>query len=84
MEVAVHRMTGFPAAKFRIGRRGLVRADHFADLVLFDPARIADTATYSDPRRHPAGISHVFVNGVEVVRDGAHTGARPGRALRRA
>ena len=80
---AVHRMTGFPARKFGIVDRGLVRPGAFADLVLFDPARIADVATYADPHHPPAGIVRVLVNGVEVVRDGAHTGARPGRALRR-
>ena len=80
---AVHRMTGFPARKFGIVDRGLVRPGAFADLVLFDPARIADVATYADPHHPPPGIVRVLVNGVEVVRDGAHTGARPGRALRR-
>ena len=80
---AVHRMTGLPAAKFGLRDRGVVRAGAFADVVLFDPATVADTATYADPHRYPAGIPHVFVNGVQVVRDGAHTGARPGRVVRR-
>jgi N-acyl-D-aspartate/D-glutamate deacylase len=83
MAEAVHRMTGFPARKFGIVDRGLVRAGAFADLVLFDPVRIADVATYDDPHHPPAGIVGVLVNGEDVVRDGAHTGARPGRALRR-
>jgi N-acyl-D-amino-acid deacylase len=83
LEDAVHRMTGFPAAKFHLTDRGAIRAGAFADLVIFDPAAVCDTATYDDPCRYPAGISHVFVNGTLVVRDGAHTGARPGRALRR-
>ena len=83
MEQAVHRMTGMPAAKFRLADRGVIRAGAFADLVLFDPAAIIDVATYDDPRRYPTGISHVFVNGTTVVSDGAHTGARPGRGLRR-
>ena len=80
---AVHRMTGFPARKFGIEDRGEVRTGAFADLVVFDPARVADIATYEDPQQPPAGIPHVFVNGRHVVRDGAHTGARPGRTLRR-
>jgi dihydroorotase/N-acyl-D-amino-acid deacylase len=84
MHEAVHRMTGFPARRFGLADRGLVRPGAVADLVLFDPQRIADVATYAEPHRPPAGIAHVFVNGVAVVRDGAHTGARPGRALRRA
>jgi N-acyl-D-amino-acid deacylase len=61
-----------------------VRPGAFADLVVFDPARIADVATYGDPRRFPDGIRAVYVNGVAVRRDDRHTGARPGRALRRA
>lgn len=80
---AVHRMTGMPAEKFRLGERGLVRTGYFADLVIFDPASIADTGTYENPRQYPRGLSHVFVNGTAVVIDGQHTGARPGRALRR-
>ena len=80
---AVHRMTGMPAQKFHLAERGFVREGFFADLVIFDPAKIADTATYEDPRRYPDGLSHVIVNGTVVARDGHHTGARPGRALRR-
>ncbi|MEW6297166.1 MAG: D-aminoacylase [Thermodesulfobacteriota bacterium] len=83
LEEAVYRMTGFPATKFRLRDRGFVRPGSYADLVLFDPATIIDTATYAAPRQYPAGIHHVFVNGVQVVRDGRHTGARPGRAVRR-
>jgi N-acyl-D-amino-acid deacylase len=83
LEEAVRRMTGFPATKFRLRERGFIRAGYYADLVVFDPATIMDTGTYADPRRYPAGIHHVFVNGVQIVRDGRHTGARPGRALRR-
>lgn len=80
---AVHRMTGMSAARFGLVDRGVLRPGAWADLVLFDPARIADVASYADPHRPPAGIAHVFVNGAAVVRDGEHTGARPGRALRR-
>jgi N-acyl-D-amino-acid deacylase len=83
LEEAVHRMTGLPARKFGLAERGVVRAGAFADLVLFDPARILDAGSYEDPHRPPRGIAHVFVNGAEVVREGTHTGARPGRALRR-
>jgi N-acyl-D-amino-acid deacylase len=83
LATAIHRMTGMPAAKFRLADRGAIRPGAFADLVIFDPARIGDTATYDDPRRFPEGIRAVYVNGVAVARDGAHTGARPGRALRR-
>ncbi|RIL06464.1 MAG: N-acyl-D-amino-acid deacylase [Proteobacteria bacterium] len=80
---AIHRMTGLSARRFGLTDRGEVRAGACADLVVFDPARIADVATYADPHHSPAGIARVFVNGTEVVRDGAHTGARPGRTLRK-
>jgi N-acyl-D-aspartate/D-glutamate deacylase len=79
----VHRMTGLSAARFGLADRGVLREGAFADLVLFDPGAIADVATYADPHRPPAGIARVYVNGTDVVRDGSHTGARPGRALRR-
>jgi N-acyl-D-aspartate/D-glutamate deacylase len=84
LEEAVHRMTGLPAAHFRLADRGLVRVGHHADLVVFDPSTITDRATYETPQVGPAGIALVLVNGAVVARDGAHTGARPGRCLRRA
>jgi dihydroorotase/N-acyl-D-amino-acid deacylase len=83
LPTAIHRMTGMPAGKFQLVDRGVIRPGAFADLVVFDPARIDDVATYDEPRRAPAGIRAVYVNGAAVARDGRHTGARPGRALRR-
>ena len=83
MEDAVYRMTGMPAQKFGLTDRGVLRAGAYADLVIFDPATVIDTGTYDEPKRYPAGIPHVFVNGVAVVANGRHTNARPGRALRR-
>jgi N-acyl-D-aspartate/D-glutamate deacylase len=79
----VRRMTGLPAAKFGLHDRGVIRAGAFADLVLFDPQRILDRGSYDDPNHPPAGIHEVFVNGTIVVHAGSHTGARPGRPLRR-
>jgi N-acyl-D-amino-acid deacylase len=84
LEEAIRRMTGFPAAHFGFVDRGVVRTGHFADLVVLDAATVADRATYEAPHRPPEGIAHVLVNGTFVVRDGVHTGARPGRCLRRA
>jgi N-acyl-D-amino-acid deacylase len=81
---AVHRMTGFPAAKFGLRDRGAVRAGAIADLVLFDPARIIDRGTFEDPKRMPEGIAAVFVNGVRALDRGRATDARAGRVLRRA
>jgi N-acyl-D-aspartate/D-glutamate deacylase len=83
LPTAVHKMTRLPARKFHLQDRGEIRIGAFADMVLFDPARIADVGTYADPCRPPTGISFVFVNGVEVARDGALTGARPGGVIRR-
>jgi dihydroorotase/N-acyl-D-amino-acid deacylase len=80
---AVHRMTGMSADAFGLVDRGHLRVGAFADLVLFDPAAIVDRGTFAEPLRTPAGIDEVVVNGTVVVADGAHTGALPGRTLRR-
>jgi N-acyl-D-amino-acid deacylase len=82
LEDAVRQMTGAAAARLRLDDRGVIREGAWADLCLFDPARIADRATYADPQQHPAGIEWVFVNGEPVARSGAATGALPGRVLR--
>ncbi len=83
MAEAVRRMTGYSADTFGLVDRGYVRRGGFADLVVFDPAGVIDQGTFDDPNQYPIGIQHVFVNGVEVVRDDVPTGALPGRALRR-
>jgi N-acyl-D-amino-acid deacylase len=83
LATAVHKMTGMPAAKFRLPDRGVIHPGAYADLVVFDPATIRDTATYEDPRRFPDGITAVYVNGTAVRRGDEHTGARPGRVVRR-
>ena len=83
LEEAVRKMTSLPAEHFRLDRRGRVREGYAADLVVFDPARIRDTATFEQPHRYPEGIPHVIVNGVAVVRGGEHTRARPGETLTR-
>ena len=76
------RMTSVPAARIGLRDRGVLREGAMADLVAFDPATVADVATYADPARHPIGIEHVVVNGWLAVRDGAETGERAGRLLR--
>ena len=83
LEEAVRRMTALPAAQFGLKDRGSLRVGAFADLVLFDPQRIADTATFERPKTPAAGVTFVMVNGRMVWKDGAATGSRPGRALRR-
>jgi N-acyl-D-amino-acid deacylase len=84
LETAVHKMTGLPARRLGLADRGVVRVGAKADLVAFDPGRIADRATYEDPHRYADGISHVLVNGRVVIEAGEHTGALPGRVLTRA
>ncbi len=78
---AIRRLTSLPADNLKIRRRGRLAAGHFADVVVFDPATIQDHATYAEPHRYATGVRHVFVNGVQVLRDGEHTGAKPGRAV---
>lgn len=83
LEEAVRKMTSAPAARLGLLDRGLLRDGYAADLVAFDPARVRSNATYNEPRRYPDGIEYVAVNGELVVDRGVHTGALPGRALRR-
>ncbi|WP_248963128.1 N-acyl-D-amino-acid deacylase family protein [Sphaerisporangium perillae] len=83
LQECVAHLTGRPARRLKLTGRGLIRPGYHADLVLFDPETVADTATFDDPRRQAEGISHVLVAGVPVIEHGRHTGALPGRALRR-
>jgi N-acyl-D-amino-acid deacylase len=80
---AVRRLTGLPAARLGLRQRGLLRPGFAADVTVFDPDAIADTATYKEPVSRPRGVRHVLVDGQPVLRDGRPTGARPGRLLRR-
>lgn len=79
---AVRRMTSLPASIFGLRERGSIAIGNYADIVVFDAQNIRDTATYEAPYQYPLGISHVFVNGRAVLRDGAFTNERPGRVLR--
>ncbi len=81
LEEAIRRMTGLPATNLELDRRGFLKEGMFADVVVFDPARIADRATFEQPHQYAVGVQHVFVNGTQVLKDGEHTGAKPGRAL---
>jgi N-acyl-D-amino-acid deacylase len=82
LEEAVRRLTSLPARNLRLQRRGLLEPGYFADVVVFDPERIQDHATYDDPHQYATGVEHVAVNGSLVLRDGDHTGALPGRVVR--
>jgi N-acyl-D-aspartate/D-glutamate deacylase len=79
---AVRKMTSAPADRLHLTGRGRVEPGHAADLVVFDPATVADRATFAQPRQAPSGVLHTIVNGRFVVRDATVTGARPGRVLR--
>jgi len=81
LQDAIRRMTSFPAENLRLKGRGQLKAGYFADLVVFDPETIQDHATFEDPHQYATGVSHVFVNGIQVLKDGEHTGATPGRVL---
>jgi N-acyl-D-amino-acid deacylase len=78
---AVHRLSGLPATNLELDARGFLRPGYFADVAVFDPAAIGDRATFEKPHQYAVGMKHVFVNGRQVLRDGEHTGALPGRAL---
>jgi len=81
MTAAIHRLSGLPATNLGLDHRGFLKEGMFADVVVFDPAKIADHATFEKPHQYATGVKHVFVNGVQVIKDGEHTGAKPGRAL---
>jgi N-acyl-D-amino-acid deacylase len=81
LEEAIRRFTSLPASNLGLDRRGLLQSGHFADVVVFDAATIADRATFEKPHQYSVGVKQVFVNGIHVLKDGEHTGAKPGRAL---
>ena len=82
LEDAVRKMSAAVAERLSIKDRGSLREGMYADVVVFDPATIAEHGTYEEPNQLATGVSEVFVNGIEVVRDGKHTGAKPGRIVR--
>ena len=82
LQEAIRKLTSLPARNLRIERRGLLREGYFADVVVFDPDTIQDHATFESPHQYATGVKHVFVNGVQVLKDEEHTGAKPGRVVR--
>jgi N-acyl-D-amino-acid deacylase len=78
---AIRKMTSLPAQQFKFAERGLIKEGFAADLVVFDPAKVADPATFEKPHAYATGIPHVLVNGTLVIRAGEHTHARPGKPL---
>ena len=79
---AVRRLTSLPAENLKLRRRGRLAPGYYADVVVFDPAKVQDHATFEKPHQYSTGVVHVFVNGTQVLRDGEHTGATPGRVVR--
>ncbi len=82
MPEAIRRLSALPAENLKLRRRGMLKPGFFADVVVFDPARIQDHATFEKPHQYSTGVVHVFVNGVQVLKNGEHTGAKPGRFVR--
>jgi N-acyl-D-amino-acid deacylase len=82
LEVAVQKMTSLPAYNLQIKKRGSLKVGHYADVVIFDPKTIVDNASYEQPHQYASGMVHVLVNGIQVLHDGQHTGALPGRCVR--
>jgi N-acyl-D-amino-acid deacylase len=78
---AVRRLTSLPATNLGLNHRGLLERGMFADVVIFDPQTIADRATFENPHQYSVGVRDVFVNGKQVLKNGEHTGVKPGRAL---
>jgi len=83
LQEAIRRLTSLPAENLRLDRRGKLTSGFYADMVVFDPSRINDPATFTKPHQFSTGMVHVFVNGTQVLKDGEHTGAKPGRAVKR-
>jgi N-acyl-D-amino-acid deacylase len=82
LQDVVRRLTSLPAANLKIKKRGSLKTGYYADIAIFDPAKIQDHATFEKPKQYSTGMVHVFVNGVQVLQNGEHTGAKPGRTVR--
>ncbi len=81
LPVAIHRLSGMPATNLGLDHRGFLQEGMFADVVVFDPTKVEDRANFQRPHQYALGMQQVFVNGVQVIKDGEHTNAKPGRAL---
>ena len=82
LEQAIHRLSGLPAENLKLDHRGALKPGFYADVVVFDPAKIQDHASFDKPHQYATGVRDVFVNGVQVLKDGEHTGAKPGQVVR--
>lgn len=82
LEQAIYKLTSLPATNLKIKNRGALQTGFYADIVIFDPDKIQDNATFEVPHQYATGMMHVFVNGTQVIKNGDHTGALPGRVVR--
>ncbi len=82
LEEAIRRLTSLPASNMKIEKRGMLKEGYFADIIIFDPEKISDHATFTNPHQYATGVMNVFVNGIQVLKNGEHTGALPGRVVR--
>lgn len=82
LQRAIYQLAKLPATNLKLKKRGELKAGNYADIVIFDPAEVKDNATFAKPHQYATGIIHVFVNGVQVIKNGEHTGAKPGRFLK--
>jgi len=82
LQEAIRRMSSLPASNLKIKKRGTLKVGYYADVVIFDPTKIKDNATFETPHQYATGVDHVFVNGVQVLKGGEHTNAKPGRCVR--
>jgi len=82
LEEAIKRLTSFPAENLKLKKRGKLQTGYYADIVIFDPSTIKDNATYEKPHQYSEGVKHVYVNGIQVLKNGEHTGKMPGRVVR--
>ena len=79
LQQAIYQLAKLPATNLKLQKRGELKAGNYADIVIFDPSKVKDNATFARPHQYATGVEHVFVNGVQVIKDGEHTGAKPGR-----
>jgi N-acyl-D-amino-acid deacylase len=82
LEEAIHRLSSLPAENLKLRHRGALKEGYFADVVIFDPAKVEDHSTFEKPHQFSTGVRDVFVNGIQVLKDGEHTGAKPGQVVR--
>lgn len=82
LEEAIHKLSGLPASHLKLKKRGLLKEGYAADIVIFDPTTISDHATFEKPHQYATGVKHVFVNGTQVLKNGEHTGAKPGQVVK--